>query len=58
MEIEVIKSKRDEKVLIYYPVTSDFVAELVASIELVCEMRGVGVSVSRRESIVVREDRG
>ena len=56
--IEVVQTKRDNKVVVYSTdSTSDFTAEVVASIELVCESRGHRPEVRRRDSIIVREDK-
>ena len=57
-EIEVVQTKRDNKVILYLTdATSDFAAELVAAIELVCQSRRIYPVINRRESIVVKEDR-
>ena len=56
--IEVVQTKRDNKVVLYSTnAVSDFTAEVVAAIELVCESRGFKPDVRRRDSIVVREDK-
>lgn len=57
-EIEVVQTKRDNKVILYLTdATGDFAAELVAALELVCNARRIYPVINRRESIVVKEDR-
>jgi transposase-like protein len=56
--VEVVQTKRDNKVVVYSTnAVSDFTAEIVAAIELVCNSRGFRPEIRRRDSIIVREDK-